>query len=44
MPYDLDDIDLKEYKGLALTGQDWSAVTHQCEHMSVALLRWFAER
>ena len=44
MPYDLDDIDLREYKGLAPAWQDWSAVTRQCERMSVALLQRFAER
>ncbi len=38
MPYDLDDIDLREYKGLAEAWQDWAAVTKQCERMSVALL------
>lgn len=38
MPYDLEGIDLREYKGLAEAWQDWAAVIKQCEHMSVALL------
>jgi hypothetical protein len=43
MPYDLEDIDLKEYRGLSKDWQDWSAVVRWCERMSVALLKRCAE-
>lgn len=43
MPYDLDEINLQEYKGLAAEWQDWAAVTRQCEKIAVALLRGCAQ-
>lgn len=35
LPYDLDGIDLGEYKGLAPRWQDWAAVKAACAHLAV---------
>lgn len=43
LPYDLDEINLEEYKGLAAAWQEWAAVVSQCEKMAVGLLRGCAE-
>ncbi len=38
LPYDLDDIDLKEYKGLDPKWHDWAAVKNACRRCALALL------
>ena len=37
-PYDLTDVDLTEYKGIAAPWSDWRAVQAQCRGLAVALL------
>jgi hypothetical protein len=37
-PYDLTEIDLKEYKGIVAPWNDWRAVADQCRSLAVALL------
>lgn len=37
-PYDLTELDLKEYKGIVLPWNDWQAVTRQCRALAIALL------
>ena len=37
-PYDLTEIDLKEYKGIVAPWNDWRAVETQCRSLAVALL------
>ena len=38
-PYDLTDVDLREYKGIVPPWNDWSAVQDQCRSLAVAVLR-----
>ena len=42
-PYDLDEIHLAEYKGLAPRWTDWSTVLETCAHASVAMLEAIAD-
>jgi hypothetical protein len=42
-PYDLTDVDLREYKGIVPPWNDWSAVTDQCRSLAVAVLSEAAE-
>jgi hypothetical protein len=37
-PYDLDDVDLQQYKNLALPWTDWGAVAGQCAHLARILM------
>lgn len=37
-PYDLTDVDLREYKGIVPPWDDWTAVTKQCRSLAVAVL------
>jgi hypothetical protein len=37
-PYDLTDVDLREYKGIVPPWNDWSAVQGQCRALAAALL------
>jgi hypothetical protein len=37
-PYDLTDVDLSEYKGIAPPWNDWRAVQEQCRLLAKALL------
>jgi len=37
-PYDLTEVDLAEYKGIAAPWNDWRAVENQCRSLAVALL------
>jgi hypothetical protein len=37
-PYDLTEVDLAEYKGIAAPWNDWRAVESQCRSLALALL------
>lgn len=43
-PYDLDEVDLREYKALSTQWQTWDNVAQQCNHMAVELLIYSATR
>lgn len=37
-PYDLTDVDLREYKGIVPPWNDWAAVKEQCRAIAVAMV------
>lgn len=37
-PYDLDDVDLSQYKGIVPPWNDWQSIEAQCRALAVALL------
>jgi len=43
-PYDLDEVDLQEYKALSTQWQAWETVAKQCNAMAVELLIYSAKR
>jgi hypothetical protein len=42
-PYDLTDVDLREYKGIVPPWNNWDAVKNQCRSVAVAVLRRSSE-
>jgi hypothetical protein len=43
-PYDLDSVDLAEYKDLSVEWQDWDAVAEQCNHVATLMAEAVATR